>query len=705
MKNSLHIMRMVAAFTVAVFLFTSCDKDIKVDVKSIKVNDFVEPSTASAEIEGDYEYPSILKGIDVYLSKKENMDDAKSFSARIDDHHYSVKLENLIGGTKYYYCYEFNNGMDKSRSDVKSFNTKPYSDAAINTDTIPSNKVTAKTAVCGGTIVSTAGSSVVKYGVCYAPASETNNPTIYNITKDTLGDFVGHFSMTLSGLRTNTDYYVRAYFISSKDYKPVYGQAVKFKTKSGIPSVSIRHIEEGIESAVCTYAVYDDNGLYVSEHGICWSSTNSNPSLANCEGHKSGGESMGSAFAVEITQLTPGKEYYLNIYYKNEDGNHTGPTPSSFMTHTGTPVISDFKVTRIKYNSALLQASFSDDGHYVNIVSKGFLWSKTIQDPKIDNCDDKQACEENWVRINRFEEEQEYYVRPYVKYNGDSYAYGSVKRFKTPKIGGLTGAFSINNSGDKVCFSQSNLEFKGQQWCFGENQWEYIGTSQGNSLQGTDRDLFGWGTSGYQHGAEAYYPWATIAANTKYWAYGKNYYHLFDGSGQADWGYNHIHIPSLYTSTPENDGWRTMTNGEWLSLVNKCRWDGRFSAASIVVNGQTYHGYVLLPDNWSQNHPDSFSFTPNALNWTTNTYTKEQWYEMEAYGAVFLPAAGFRYKSSTSEEATIVGHDNQVGYYWSSSSQQGGTCWKIVFDLSGNGYRTEPDERYLGHAVRLVKDL
>lgn len=697
-------------FLILLGLFVvSCNKNLDVDVKGVKITrEEVDIQTTSVTINGSYQFPSVLKDIFVCLGKDEDLKDAETYRAKIDGNQFTFTKDDLRGDTKYYYRYEFDNGMDKARSDVKSFTTNPYDAAAVATDSIIS--VQAKTAVCVGTILNTAGSSVVKYGVCW---STNDNPTIYGHKKDTVGDITGHFIMKFSDLRPNTVYYARAYFISAKDYQPVYGRAERFETKSGIPATSIRKIEKGIESAVCTYAVYDGNGLPVLEHGICWSSLSENPSLDHCDGHVQGGESLGQSFSVEMNSLVAGTQYHVCVYAKNEDGFHYSQ-PSQFTTHTGTPVISGFKVTRIKHNSALLQVSLTDDDHLVSVVEKGFLWSRTNSNPEIgNNCDDSEICGTGtggyWVKVDRFEEEQDYYVRPYAKYNvgmyQNIYHYGEVKHFKTTKKGGLPGAFTINDNGDQVCFSQSNLEYlaSSNNWCFAENQWEYIGISQGNSLQSTDRDLFGWGTSGRPHGAEAYYPWATVAKNSKYWAYGSYYNHLFNGTGEADWGYNKIHIPSLYTSIQENVGWRTLSCSEWKRLVNLCRWAGRFSPGSIVVDDQTYHGHILLPDDWTL--PTGLSFTPNALNWTTNAYTRDQWYEMEAAGAVFLPAAGFRYKGSGSSEATDIGHCNQIGYYWSSSIQKEGTSWRIVFDLSESAFNAEPNERFLGHSVRLVKNL
>ena len=52
----------------------SCNKDLKVDVKDVKIiNEHVDSTTNSVKITGEYVFPSVLKAIDVYLSNNENL--------------------------------------------------------------------------------------------------------------------------------------------------------------------------------------------------------------------------------------------------------------------------------------------------------------------------------------------------------------------------------------------------------------------------------------------------------------------------------------------------------------------------------------------------------------------------------------------------------------------------------------------------------
>ena len=94
---------------------------------------------------------------------------------------------------------------------------------------------------------------------------------------------------------------------------------------------------------------------------------------------------------------------------------------------------------------------------------------------------------------------------------------GIAVAIETPNgpVGIIDGAFTINANGEQVYFSQGNLQYIGSAatpyWKFAEHQWDYLGTttSQNSSNQNVDRDLFGWGTSGWNNGNMYYQPYNT----------------------------------------------------------------------------------------------------------------------------------------------------------------------------------------------------
>lgn len=126
--------------------------------------------------------------------------------------------------------------------------------------------------------------------------------------------------------------------------------------------------------------------------------------------------------------------------------------------------------------------------------------------------------------------------------------------------GAINGLFTINEAGDQVYFSKGNLQYQASTntWRFAEHQWDYIG--EGNTQASPDYDgwidLFSWGASGYNHGANCYQPWEK-GEQFDHAAYYHNHYDLCDETGQADWGYN-----AISNGGGQERTWRTLRSSE-----------------------------------------------------------------------------------------------------------------------------------------------
>ena len=245
-------------------------------------------------------------------------------------------------------------------------------------------------------------------------------------------------------------------------------------------------------------------------------------------------------------------------------------------------------------------------------------------------------------------------------------------------------------------FSQGNLQYIGSAatpyWKFADNQWDYIGETPGqnSSNQNADRDIFGWGTSGYNHGAVCYQPWSTSTTYSDYYAYGSYSYNLYDQTGQADWGYN----PISNGGNQENQ-WRTLTTQEWQYVFDTRSTPSGIRYAKAKVND--VNGVILLPDDWSSDIYSLSNINSNDASYNSNTISANQWITFEDAGAVFLPASGNRNGTSVS----LVGN---YGNYWSSSHNYLiGARYVGFYDtfLNTNVYSYRND----GYAVRLARDV
>ena len=109
-------------------------------------------------------------------------------------------------------------------------------------------------------------------------------------------------------------------------------------------------------------------------------------------------------------------------------------------------------------------------------------------------------------------------------------------------------------------------------------------------------------------------------------------------------------------------------------------------------------GLVLLPDEWTL--PEGLSFTAQPADYTTNTYTAGQWSEMEAAGAVFLPAAARRVVKDMYNISS-----NRRGYYWTSSIAAGDNKAQFVDFRPAKTVTLSDDYISVGFSVRLAMDI
>ena len=274
--------------------------------------------------------------------------------------------------------------------------------------------------------------------------------------------------------------------------------------------------------------------------------------------------------------------------------------------------------------------------------------------------------------------------------------------------GAVSGFFSTNAKGDKIYFSQGNLQYtqSSSTWSFMENQYSTEGSADfyilGDDYKNQDIvSLFGWGTSGYNHGAVCYQPTSTSKTTENYYAYGNPDYNLYSSDGKADWGYNRI----SNGGDTQNSGWHTPTATDWdyilgsrsastLNGVDNARYAKAYLLGSI-------HGVILFPDHY--NHPAGVA-SPTGINdsgssYNANQYDSADWAQMEAAGCVFLPAAGERF------DTNAFGLSSGANY-WSSSSRDGKHAFYIHCDNLSFCYGVdEYKAKEFGYSVRLVRDL
>lgn len=362
----------------------------------------------------------------------------------------------------------------------------------------------------------------------------------------------------------------------------------------------------------------------------------------------------------------------------------------------------DFKVvtlnmTDITSTSAICSGNVTGDGGHV-VTARGVCWS-TSQNPTIGDAHttDGTGTGTFTSNITGLTPYTTYYVRAYAT-NNTGTSYGEQKTFTTSEqpqapTGAINGLYSVSVT-QQVYFSKGNLQYQASTntWRFAENQYDCVGSANSNISSSYSGwiDLFGWGTSGYNHGAVCYQPWSTSNSDySDYYAYGSSSYNLNDQTGKADWGYNAI----SNGGNTENQ-WRTLTKDEWDYVFNTRGTISGIRYAKATVNGVP--GVILLPDVWSTDYYTLSNTNTAGAAYTSNNITLSDWTNsLEANGAVFLPAAGFR-------DGTTVHYVGSRGYYWSASCDLSG-CARGVLFLDGSLYPGSWNSRGSGQSVRLVR--
>ena len=247
---------------------------------------------------------------------------------------------------------------------------------------------------------------------------------------------------------------------------------------------------------------------------------------------------------------------------------------------------------------------------------------------------------------------------------------------ETPTAG--IGVFSVGE-GKTVTFSPGNLQYHpaNDEWRFAENQWNYVGEANSNIAADYDGwlDLFGWGTGDCPTKAsEDYTDYPTF----------------------VDWGTNKIGNDAPNT-------WRTLTMEEF-QYIEYTRKNASDLMGIAQVNG--VNGVIILPDNWVC--PVGITFKSGFHTEESSeayalyqTFDSEQWSRMEALGAVFIPASGWR-------KGKNVGGVESCGCWWHSTSvigNQGVLCTGGISIYSTGVVELCSTRAEAAYSVRLVKDV
>lgn len=604
-------------------------------------------------------------------------------------------LTELVPNTSYNVCaYATNSNGDTGYGEPLPFTTK---DGLPKLITHPVTDINAegRTAIGHGEVTDQGASGISERGICWAL---THNPdTTDNYEPSEMEADL--FSVTMDELSPNQTYYVRAYARNAQGIA-YSDNEVYFKIENGNtigdPDVVIDSVGGVSSSSATVYCTLrSDGGDGITDLGIYWG-TGTNPIV---DGTRVPYDDVSNvfSFSIPLDNLSPSTTYYVQAFASNSlytGYSETKDFRTTSLSSVTAPTVITYDVTDITSNTAYCGGSVTDNGG-AEVTEYGLCWS-THPDPVIYH-DDTIHCgggsDDFSGTVTDLLPGTTYYLKAYAV-NSFGVGYGRRRMFTTLENpehpeGALDSVFSVS-SVKKVWFSKGNLQYlaTSNKWQFADNQYDYIGGDNSNISPTYDGwiDLFGWGTSGYDNHQPCYEPYSISANSTDY----------YDGNltGTTDWGYNAI----VNGGNEENKGWRTLKSSEWDYLLNQRQTPSNKRYAKAMVNG--INGLIILPDNWDESFFNLNNTNESGSNYNNNVIAADIWTnQLEAHGAVFLPAGGKR-RINNGIEIYLPG---RVGYYWSSIKDDATNAYYLYFNENNLNAKYSA-QRCHGNSVRLVFD-
>lgn len=282
-------------------------------------------------------------------------------------------------------------------------------------------------ATLSGSILNPNGYYIKEGGVEY---SEYENFTIKEQVPATLTDTETNFSIALSELESNKEYYFRTYAFSG--YNTVYSKTEKFKTSN-----TSGPIFGTTTTSNATFTTFDVFAELIDDGG------DSNPSLKGFI-YKQVAESDNSEFTIGqpgvqyIATESAGysatvKDLYTNTRYAvrpigiSSLGMGVGEIAYVYTQKTNNALISSCTLSDTIQNSIRVSANLLSQGTYA-IEEYGFCYSSEVPEPTAENNLKSIAIVSGSTfsaTLNNLASETKYWIRAYVKDNAGNYTYSN----------------------------------------------------------------------------------------------------------------------------------------------------------------------------------------------------------------------------------------------------------------------------------------
>ena len=254
--------------------------------------------------------------IGFYYSKQEdvNTETSMKVSDTFSTDNYTLSVYDLEVGTVYYVRAFARNSAGEGLNEVSSFKTVS---TAPSVTTVGSSEITDSSVLLSGEVTDDNGEEVTERGFVWLKG--TGTPTISDYKIQSEGT-TGEFTAVITDIVPNHTYSFRAYAINAKGTS--YGETMSFMIEMSLPTVTTVGVTDITDnSAVSGGVIVDDGGGDIIAKGVVWSRSK-NPTVEDSFKTEDGTGS--SSYISYLTDLTPGRTYYVRAYATNLLGTSYG---------------------------------------------------------------------------------------------------------------------------------------------------------------------------------------------------------------------------------------------------------------------------------------------------------------------------------------------------------------------------------------------
>ncbi|PLX43034.1 MAG: hypothetical protein C0608_01055 [Deltaproteobacteria bacterium] len=341
----------------------------------------ITPATAisGGDILDDGGLPIIGRGVCVSEVVNPTLDDT-CFGEGVGSGSFIALMTGLSQNTTYHVRAYASNDLGTSYGNDLTFTTGMLELATVLT--VSPSSVSYTTATAGGNVTQDNGSQLSARGLCW---STFQSPDIEDTCYSEPGG-LGSFSTNITGLVSNTTYYIRAFAVN--EVGTSYGNEVTLTTLSMVaPELTTKAIT-GISSNIAGSGglISTDGGSAITAKGVCWS-VNPSPATANFTTTDGTGP---DSYNSTLNGLTPLTTYYVRAYATNA----VGTTYGNELSFTTTDLVYPGPTVPVvgTVSSSISGSSTASSGGYVSsdggstVTARGICWSTTPEPTLADSC-------------------------------------------------------------------------------------------------------------------------------------------------------------------------------------------------------------------------------------------------------------------------------------------------------------------------------